>query len=193
MAELYTTGTNRIVYRSVGFTAGLTVTGYLWNPSKVKSDLQTFTEVELGLYHLDFDFSVVGTWMGVFYENDVAKASGVFRVTELAPEAGGNIAAIKAKTDVLPSGIPKNVALSNFAFLMILKSDHVTPATGKTVTAEISKDGGAFASCDQSVAEVGNGVYKIDLIQTEMNADVIALKFTETDCDQRTVTILTSG
>jgi len=193
MAELYTTGTNRIVYRSVGFAAGLTVTAYIWSPTLVKSDLQTFTEVELGLYYLDYNFASVGTYLGAFYEGGVAKASGVFRVTELAPEAGGNIAAIKAKTDVLPSGIPKNVALSNFAFLMILKSDHVTPATGKTITAEISKDGGAFASCDQSVAEVGNGVYKIDLIQAEMNADVIALKFTETDCDQRTVTILTSG
>lgn len=101
--------------------------------------------------------------------------------------------AIKAKTDNLPSGLPKNVALSNFEFLMVLSSDHITPATGKTLTEEISKDGGVFAACTNNASEVGSGVYKIDLTQAEMNADVIVLKFTEANCDQRTITILTSS
>jgi hypothetical protein len=101
--------------------------------------------------------------------------------------------AIKAKTDNLPSGLPKNVALSNFEFLMVLSSDHITPATGKTLTEQISKDGGAFAACTNNSAEVGSGVYKVNLTQAEMNADVIVLKFTETNCDQRTITILTSS
>ena len=90
-------------------------------------------------------------------------------------------------------GVPKNVALSNFSFLMVLSSDHVTPATSKVITAQISQDGGAFASCSNAVSEVANGVYKINLTQAEMNADVIVLKFTNDDCDQRTVTILTNG
>lgn len=192
MPELYTTGSNRIVYRSVGFATGLTVTAYIWSPALVKSDLQTFTEVELGLYYLDYDFASLGTYFGLFYEGGVAKASGVFRVTELASEAGGNIAAIKAKTDNLPSGIQKNVALSNFEFLMVLTSDHITPATGKTIGAQISKDGGAFGNSTNSVVEVGSGVYKINITQAEMNADIIVLKFTEADCDQRTITVVTS-
>ncbi len=102
------------------------------------------------------------------------------------------VTAIKAKTDNLPSGVPKNVALSNFMFAMVLALDHITPATGKTVTATISKDGGAFAACTNAVAEVSNGYYKINLTQTEMNASVVALKFGETDCDQRSITIITS-
>lgn len=102
------------------------------------------------------------------------------------------IAAIKAKTDLRPSGIPKNVALSNVPFVMALSSDHITSATGKTVTTQISKDGGAFANTTNSASEIGNGVYKIDLTQTEMNADKVTLKCTETNCDQRTVTIFTS-
>ena len=102
------------------------------------------------------------------------------------------IDAIKAKTDNLPSGVPKNVALANFEFLMVLTGDHATPATGKTVTATISKDGGAFAACSGSVTEVANGVYKISLTQTEMNASVITLAFAATLCDQTTVTIVTS-
>ena len=172
MAELYTTGVNRIVYGSVGFAAGLTVTAYIWSPALVKSALQTFTEVELGLYYLDYAFATIGTYMGIFYEGGVAKARGIFRVREL--------------------GIPKNIALSNFEFLMVESSDHITPATGKTITAQISKDGGAFVNCTNAVAEVGSGVYKINLTQAEMNADIVTLKFTEANCDQRTITLVTN-
>lgn len=84
MAEFYSTGENRVVYRAQGFAEGKTVTAYFWNPSLTKSSLQIFTEVELGLYYLDYNFTVVGTYLGLFFENTVAKASGVFRVTALA-------------------------------------------------------------------------------------------------------------
>lgn len=100
--------------------------------------------------------------------------------------------AIKAKTDNLPSGIAKNVELANFQVLMVLSSDHVTAATGKTVTGQISKDGGAFDAVTNSISEIGNGMYKVTLTATEMNSDVITLKFTETDCDQRTITVYTT-
>jgi len=100
--------------------------------------------------------------------------------------------AIKDKTDLLPSEPAKNVALGNFTFLMVLASDHITPATGKTITSQISKDGGAFANCTNSVSEIANGFYKISLTQTEMNANIVALKFTETNCDQRSIVMVTS-
>ena len=102
--------------------------------------------------------------------------------------------AIKAKTDNLPSGIAKNVALPKFDIFMVLSSDHVTSATGKTITGEISKDGGSFTGITNAITEVGSGVYVIadGLTQTEMNADIVTLKFTETDCDQRTITIHTT-
>ena len=99
---------------------------------------------------------------------------------------------IQAKTDNLPSGIAKNVALPDFEFLMVLSSDHVTGATGLTVTAQISKDGGAFANATNSVVEVSAGVYKIDWIQDEINVDTATFKFTATGADQRTITIFTS-
>ena len=102
--------------------------------------------------------------------------------------------AIKAKTDNLPSGIAKNVALSYFDFLMVLSSDHITPATGKTVTGQIKKDSGAFAGITNAITEVGNGVYQVasGFTQAEMNAGVVTLKFSETDCDQRIIHIHTS-
>lgn len=104
-----------------------------------------------------------------------------------------DIDTIKAKTDLQPAGIPKNVAFSNFGFLMVLSSDHITPAIGKTLTAQISKDGGVFAACTNTATEIGSGVYKINFTQTEMNADFITVKFIGTDCDQRTVSMRTSA
>lgn len=91
------------------------------------------------------------------------------------------------------TGIMKNASLNNFEFVMILSSDHVTPAASKTVTATISKDGGAFAACSNSVSHVSGGIYKIDFTQEEMNADIITLKFAATSCDTRFITIKTSS
>ena len=100
--------------------------------------------------------------------------------------------AIKAKTDALPSGIAKNVALSGFNTFMVLSSDHVSAAIGKTVTGTISKDGGTFNALTNSVTEIGSGMYKVDLTQSEMDADVVTLKFVAADCDARIITIYTS-
>ena len=80
MSTLYATGVHRLVYKAGAFAAGKTVTGYLWSPTLVKSDLQTFTEVEDGLYYLDYTFSALGTYFGIFHENDVAMTAGTFRV-----------------------------------------------------------------------------------------------------------------
>ena len=110
------------------------------------------------------------------------------------PKKTTTITAIKAKTDNLPSGIAKNIALPKFTFLMVLSSDHVTGATGKTVTGVLSKDGGSFASITNAITEVSGGMYKIadGFTQAEMNADVVDLVFSETDCDDRVITIHTS-
>ncbi len=102
--------------------------------------------------------------------------------------------AIKIKTDNLPSGITKNEALPKFDFLMVLSSDHVSAATGKTITGEISKDGGIFAAITNTITEVSSGMYTIasGFTQTEMNADVITLKFDASGCDTRIISILTN-
>lgn len=75
---------------------------------------------------------------------------------------------------------------------MVLSSDHVTASTGETVTGTISKDGGAFAALTNAISEIGNGMYKVNLTQTEMNADVITLKFTAANSDQRVITVYTT-
>lgn len=101
--------------------------------------------------------------------------------------------AIKAKTDNLPAGIKKNTALNNFEILLVSSSDHISPVTGATVTATRSIDGGAFAACANSVTEVSGGVYKINLAASDLNGDVITLKFSATGADSRIITIVTNA
>jgi hypothetical protein len=85
----------------------------------------------------------------------------------------------------------KGVELANVMFMMVDATDLNTPETSVTVTATISKDGGAFASCSNSASEVSGGWYKITLTSTEMTADSIALKFTGTGCAQRNLAFRT--
>ncbi len=99
---------------------------------------------------------------------------------------------IKAKTDALPSGPAKNVALSTFEFLMVLSSDDVTPGTGLTVTGEVSIDGAAFTGLTNAITEVANGFYKVDFTAAELNGDVIGFKFTAALANQTSIVFLTT-
>lgn len=100
-------------------------------------------------------------------------------------------AAVAAVQADLPQRITKNTALAGFPFFVVLTSDHVTGATGKTVTATRSLDGAAFGACANSVSEIANGWYKIDLAAGDLNGNTVALKFTATDCDARMITLIT--
>lgn len=71
--------------------------------------------------------------------------------------------------------VKKNAALAGFAFPMVDSSD--VPATGLTVTATRSLDGGSFASCANAVSEISGGGYKIDLAASDLNANTVLLKF----------------
>jgi hypothetical protein len=99
------------------------------------------------------------------------------------------ITAIKAKTDALPSGIKKNVALSNFPIVMT--SDGITPLSGLTVSGFVKQDAGSFAAMTNSIVEVGYGAYRVNLTALEMNADMITLRFTASGAKERQISFLT--
>ena len=75
---------------------------------------------------------------------------------------------------------------------MVLASDHVTEATGKTITATRSLDGGAYAACANAATEVGDGTYVINLAATDTNANTISFRFTAALCDVTPVIVITS-
>jgi len=102
--------------------------------------------------------------------------------------------AVKAKTDSLPSSVPKGVAFPDFAFVMYSSIDHVTPVTGLTITGTISKDGGAFAAMGGTITAISSGIYQVDSISAaEMNADVVVLRFTATGADDQVIVIKTDS
>lgn len=90
----------------------------------------------------------------------------------------GIVDAIKLKTDNLPDPIQKNTAVDDFTFGLVLSSDDVSPATGIiSVIAERSIDGGGFVSMTNSVTEISDGDYKIDLSMADTNGTFITYKF----------------
>lgn len=67
---------------------------------------------------------------------------------------------------------------------VILSSDHITGATGITLTVTISKNGAAFGSPSGAVTEIGSGWYKIAGNTTDSNtAGPIAVHATGAACD----------
>lgn len=150
MAELYSTGVSRILYRAETFATGITVTAYFWSPTLVKSALQTFTELELGLYYLDYDFTVVGTYLGLFYENTVAKASGPFRVTEFTGSINASAIADAVHDEVVEGTLTLRQATRLILAVLAGKSSgggsrnlkfRDTGDTKDRITAEVSADG----------------------------------------------------
>ena len=109
--------------------------------------------------------------------------------TQLAAIALDTGTSLPALIDDL--AIKKNATFSNFEFLMVLTSDHVTPATGLTVTGQRSIDGGAFASVAGTIAEVSNGIYQFDALAADTNGDVITWRFLSATADDTFVTFKT--
>lgn len=121
-----------------------------------------------------------------------------------AADVSADIAAVKVDTaailvdtgTTLPAliddlAVKKNATFSNFEFLMVLTSDHVTPATGLTVTGQRSIDGGAFAGVSGTIAEVSNGIYQFDAVAADTNGDVITWRFSSGTADDTFVTFKT--
>lgn len=92
------------------------------------------------------------------------------------------------KTTTRAGGPLKNQAFS--LTFMMLDSDGV-PKTGLSVTATITKDGGATVATTSAPTELGSGFYSISLTATEMNAAMIGLRFSATGARTQAVSIVT--
>lgn len=69
--------------------------------------------------------------------------------------------------------------------LMVSTADDKTAVTGATVTVQVSKNGGAFATAAGSVSEVANGWYVVTLSATETNtAGPLLVRATATSADE---------
>lgn len=98
--------------------------------------------------------------------------------------AGGNVS--------INAQVKKNTAITNFPLKMVLTSDHISPATGKTVSVTRSIDGAAFAATATATAtEISNGWYYIPLAAADLNGNSIIIRATAAACDPTEITIST--
>jgi hypothetical protein len=117
----------------------------------------------------------------------VALAAGAITSTKFAAGAI-DTAAVGAG---VVGAVDKNAAFSNFEFLMVDSTDHVTPKTGLVVTGTRSIDGGAFAAVTGTIAEVANGIYQFDALAADTNGDLITWRFISATADDVFVTFRT--
>jgi hypothetical protein len=86
-------------------------------------------------------------------------------------------------------GYPVSISNSTtgLQFLMVLSSDHITGATGKTPTVTLKKNGvSGFAAASGSVTEVGSGWYELAASPIDANTlGPLLLHATATGCDPR--------
>lgn len=147
-----------------------------------------------------------GTGSGQFA--DVTDYTGSSKQISIAPatwsanpDTTSVIAVIPTGTTVVDSNNPvtlaqgqlairRNAAFSAFPFVMF-DAVSKTLKTGLTVTAERSIDGAAFAACANSPAEVGGGMYNIDLAAADLAGTVIMLKFSATGADTSFIAVVT--
>jgi hypothetical protein len=81
-------------------------------------------------------------------------------------------------------GLLKQSTARNVTLYMVSSTDHITPATGLTLSVQLSKDGASFVGISPSVTEIGNGWYSIVLTTTHTNTlGDLSLRVTATGAD----------
>ncbi len=117
---------------------------------------------------------------------------GFFEYTD----AGGNVTEQQSDIKVAVDAIiaKKNVAMDDIGFVMVLTTDHVSPAPGLSPVATKSIDGGTtFTATTGTVTEIANGAYSFDASAADMNGTIILFKFSVATADDTFVLIRTSG
>lgn len=109
--------------------------------------------------------------------NQDAVRAGLTALPNANAAASGGLATVDANNSVkIQTVFKKNIANSNFQFLMVDGTG--APATGLTVTATRAIDNGSFGACANSVTEIANGWYIINLANSDLNGSNIAFRFT---------------
>lgn len=122
-----------------------------------------------------------------------AFAAGAINAAAIATDAvDADALATDAVNEVARAvGIQTNTAFSDIPFLMVLTSDHVSPATGLTVTGERSINAGAFVGVSGSIAEISDGMYQFDADAADLNGVTITFRFSSATADDTFITLKT--
>lgn len=201
MRQIYKGATDKsVVIRIIDSTTGLPETAVEHNTAGI--DLQyrregavstAITEVALAALttaHTDGGIEHIGNGYYRLDVPDAAFATGADGVLIHGTVTGMVVQGVYVELIDPPAPL-KNIALSDIPFYMVDATDGVTPETGLTVTAEVSKDAAAFGAAAGTVTEISDGVYQFDATAADMNADVLVFKFTATGARAALITIST--
>ena len=163
------------------------------------------TEIASGSYYVDLGTGdtatlgplfILGTCSGVdnviaIYDVVKATNAGLTALPDTAATTNASLLTSGTGTDQLSvasgraaikSNLLTNTALNPIAFMMTDSTNH-NPATGKTVTATRSIDGGAFGATTNSPAEIAFGLYSLSASAADLNGKTIIFRFTAASCD----------
>ena len=87
MAERYPPGPVRLWYRATGFAEGVNVVGDFRGPGGIRDMGLTFTEDSDGMYYLEYNFTMAGSYALMMFEDGVKKTSQNFLIEKL-PSGG---------------------------------------------------------------------------------------------------------
>ena len=90
----------------------------------------------------------------------------------------------------ITSNKKKDTLSGGFMFVMTSLATGL-PQTGLTVTSQVSLDGGAFGATVNSVTELSNGVYILNIAAADVNGNHAMLKFTATGANTTFTEIVT--
>lgn len=135
-----------------------------------------------GQYRLDLSDAICATGVDRVYVHlkGAANMAPVVKEIELVDAASASLNTIR-----------KNTGFTGYMFKMVDATDLKTAETGVTVTATRSIDGNSFSACANSITEVSDGWYKINLATTDLNGNVIVLRMTGTGCHPYEAVIIT--
>jgi hypothetical protein len=139
----------------------------------------------------------IGTTQPVNYTGTAGSALVKSDVIDFNSSAAGSLPTNFSALSITAAGlvattsnIKKNTASAGFTFLMTDATTH-TAKTGLTVTSQVSIDKAGFVPTVNSVVEVANGTYGLDLAAADVNGNHIMLMFTASGADQLNVEIIT--
>ena len=145
----------------------------------------------------DIQTRLPASLVGGAMDSDVSVIqAGVITAAVIATDAvDADALATDAVQEIRDAILPKiNTALDDIPFVMVLSSDHVSPATGLTVIATRSINGGtSFSATTGTVTEATDGVYHFDASAADMNGALVTFKFTSATADDTFVSIRTGG
>ncbi len=163
-----------------------------------RADFTLVTQTVAGA-HTDGGFiEVDATNMPGIYRLDLPDVfgSGADFIIAMCVAASGNNSimrpvVVRIRKAILPQ---INVALSDIPVVMVLSTDHVSPATGLSPVATKSIDGGTtFTATTGTVTEIANGAYSFDASIADMNGAMMLFKFSVATADDTFVAIRTEG